>query len=295
MIASLTNEERKMLTARSDAAGLAHLTIHVSALMITGGLILLAVPFWQLILPVHGILLIFLFTLLHEAIHETAFKSRWINTFVSRICGFLIALPPDWFRYFHFAHHRHTNDPEKDPELAVEKPETLKNFLIMVSGIPVWIFHAKTLFRNAFGRCDDPYVPKNGFAKVQREAQIMLVLYGMAIFGSLALSTTVLLWVWILPLILGQPFLRLYLMAEHGRCPQVANMLENSRTTFTNALMRRLAWNMPYHAEHHAYPSVPFHKLPELHKIAREHLKVTENGYARFHAETVRLYTGADK
>ena len=85
------------------------------------------------------------------------------------------------------------------------------------------------------------------------------------------------------PALLGQPFLRAYLMAEHGRCPQVADMLANSRTTFTTAAMRRLAWNMPYHAEHHAYPAVPFHALPRFHELAKAHLKTTERGYARFH------------
>ena len=91
------------------------------------------------------------------------------------------------------------------------------------------------------------------------------------------------LFAWVLPALLGQPFLRLYLLAEHGRCPFVANMFENSRTIFTNRLVRFLAWNMPYHAEHHAYPAVPFHRLPELHALARPHLRVTEAGYAAFH------------
>ena len=39
---------------------------------------------------------------------------------------------------------------------------------------------------------------------------------------------------------------------------------------------------MPYHAEHHAYPIVPFHKLPAFHAIAQAHLKETERGYIRF-------------
>jgi fatty acid desaturase len=60
-------------------------------------------------------------------------------------------------------------------------------------------------------------------------------------------------------------------------------MLENTRTTFTNAVVRFIAWNMPFHAEHHAYPSVPFHRLPDFHEIVRQHLKTTERGYARFH------------
>jgi fatty acid desaturase len=78
--------------------------------------------------------------------------------------------------------------------------------------------------------------------------------------------------------------LRLYLLAEHGRCPAVTDMFANTRTTFTTRLVRFLAWNMPYHAEHHAMPSVPFHRLPELHALARPHLKQTEDGYTRFAA-----------
>ncbi len=114
----------------------------------------------------------------------------------------------------------------------------------------------------------------------------MLALYLSAVV-LLMLGQTWLFWCWIGPALLGQPFLRLYLMAEHGRCPPVANMLENSRTTFTNRLVRRLAWNMPYHAEHHAWPMVPFYKLPDLHEITKPHLKKTSNGYAEFHREYV--------
>ena len=36
-------------------------------------------------------------------------------------------------------------------------------------------------------------------------------------------------------------------------------------------------WNMPYHAEHHAYPSVPFHALPQLHKALDSELVHQEN------------------
>jgi len=42
-------------------------------------------------------------------------------------------------------------------------------------------------------------------------------------------------------------------------------------------------WNMPYHAEHHAYPGVPFHRLPELHETIKDELKEKDDGYAEFH------------
>jgi fatty acid desaturase len=36
---------------------------------------------------------------------------------------------------------------------------------------------------------------------------------------------------------------------------------------------------MPYHAEHHAYPAVPFHALPALHARVRERIEHLEPGY----------------
>ena len=70
----------------------------------------------------HGILLVFLFAPLHEAVHRTAFRSRWLNDGVARACGAVLILPPDYFRAFHFTHHRHTQDPARDPELSTPKP-----------------------------------------------------------------------------------------------------------------------------------------------------------------------------
>jgi fatty acid desaturase len=43
---------------------------------------------------------------------RTAFKSRRLNRGVAFAAGLFLLLPPNWFRYFHFAHHRHTQDPD---------------------------------------------------------------------------------------------------------------------------------------------------------------------------------------
>ena len=291
-LASLSAEQCRDLTETSDLRGLMHLAGHFGAIGLVGGLIIARVPFWPLLMLPQGILLVFLFTLLHEASHQTPFRSSWLNVAAAQVSGMLILLPPRWFRFFHFAHHRHTQIPGKDPELASPKPETWGQYLLHVSGIPVWISHVRTLVHNAAGRCEDEFVPVGKRQAVRNEARMMLTVYLTLLLGSFALGTTVLIYVWVVPLLLGQPFLRLYLLAEHGRCAYVANMLENSRTTFTNAAVRRLAWNMPYHAEHHAYPTVPFHKLPDLHRLAQPHLGVTENGYGRFHARYAPAMNG---
>jgi len=284
LIGSLSVEQRNTLTEKSDRQGLIHLALHWGSIAVLAALVAFGVPGWQVLLPPLGILIVFLFTLLHEAVHGTPFRTGWINSVAARVSGFLILLPADWFRYFHFAHHRHTQDPEKDPELATPKPTTPWQYAVHVSGLPIWRGAIQTLVGNATGHGHHAYVPERGRNKVRREAQAMLAVYAALAALSLALHSTVLLWVWIVPALAGQPFLRLYLLAEHGKCPYVANMLENSRTTFTNALVRLLAWNMPYHAEHHSYPAVPFHRLPEFHVLIQQHLAITEHGYGRFNA-----------
>ena len=282
LLGGLTAEERRGLTRLSDGKGLAQLALHLVLIAVLAAPLVAAAPYWPVFLLPYGIALIFLFTALHESVHGTAFRSPWLNHAVAHGAGFIVFVPAIWFRYFHFVHHRHTHEDGLDPELMTPKPETIWQYAKYLSGVPMWMSLAKTLWLNALGRAQEDFVPQRGKRQVVIEARITLAIYLLCVAASIYLASDFLLWLWLVPALLGQPFLRAYLLAEHARCPQVANMLENTRTTFTTRFVRFLAWNMPYHAEHHAYPIVPFHKLPEFHEIAHAHLKQTERGYLRF-------------
>ncbi len=291
VITNLEPALRRSLIERSDGPGLLRAGFHLGAILVLGTLIALRVPFWFLLLPVQGILIVFLFTALHECTHETAFKSSFLNTAVSNISSFLIFIPPAWFRFFHFAHHRHTHDLARDPELQTPKPTTLVGYIKHVSGLPLWFAVVRTLLRNATGHSADAFVPEKARPRAIFEARLMLAIYVLIAAFSVYWETPLAIWTWLVPALLGQPFLRLFLLAEHTNCPHVDNMFENTRTTFTMKVVRVVAWNMPFHAEHHALPTIPFHKLPELHEAVREHLKTTADGYARFNGELVSGYS----
>lgn len=279
-MAGLDPERRASLTRRSDAPGLWHLGTHLGAIGLCGALIAIGVPFWWLLLPVQGALIVFLFTLQHEATHKTPFAQGWLNEAAGHGVGFLILQPFVWFRYFHLAHHRWTSLEGQDPELQGAKPETLRGWVVHVSGLPYWRSQAALLWRLARDRERQAFLPEGARHRAVAEARLMLA--GYAGVAVALVWWPVLVWVWLLPVVLGQPFLRLFLLAEHGDCPRVADMFLNTRTTFTTALVRWLAWNMPYHTEHHVAPLVPFHRLPALHLAMRAHLGVTAPGYARF-------------
>jgi fatty acid desaturase len=273
----------KQLTQRSDARGLAQLGAHLAMLILAGvglhftygGLLVLVT------LPLYAAILTFLFAALHETIHFTVFKTRWLNDLVAAPIGFLLLLPFQYFRAFHYVHHRHTQNPELDPELLDLKPLLRKRYWMYLSGLPVWWQSCNTIWQHAQGRVAEAYIEERHHRRIINEARFHLAGYALLLSISLLTSSGFLWWYWILPALVGQPLLRLYLLAEHSGCDFSDNMLENSRTTYTVPWLNFLAWNMPYHAEHHYLASVPFHALPALHAYTGQRVKYKGEGYYR--------------
>jgi fatty acid desaturase len=286
-LAALSARELSDLKETRDVPGLVHLAGHVLLLCATGSLVLWSVNSAVKILAMtlHGIALSSLFALEHESIHGTAFRSSWLNAAAAEVSGFLLLLPPRYFRFFHFAHHRHTQDPDHDPELASPKPRDWPGYLLHLSGLPYWRAEIAVLFKNALGRDMPDFVSANARGKLILEARLHLLAMATLAVAAIAFGWTWVLTLWVIPALLGQPFLRAYLMAEHGACPLIANMLANSRTTYTNRIVRFLAWNMPFHSAHHALPTVPFHRLPALNRNLASRLKVTAQGYGDAHRQ----------
>ena len=229
------------------------------------------------LMAVQGFCIAFLFTPLHETAHKTAFKMRILNSVVGQLCGVLIGLPYEYYRLFHWDHHRHTQDLEKDPELIVgSRTDSLPRRILSFTGLPqlgnrllLMLHHAVT-------------------GKVA-------ALYLALAAGSVALASPLLLWVWIVPVLIGQLFLRPYLYSEHTGCGHSSSALENTRTTYTNGIVRWFAWNMPYHAEHHAFPSIPFHALPELNRLVAARIVHQGQGYRRVIPAAWRYLTEASE
>src|SRR5215469_11415153 len=294
--ARLPRETIRRLSRRSDARGALQLGIHLGLLAATGWLVFASRGHAWLIaaLTLHGIVLTFLFCALHESIHRTAFASRALNDAVAWLCGALLMLPSNYFRLFHFAHHRFTQDRARDPELAVPPPATPATYWWRVSGLPYWRERLQTTLRHALtGRVTEPFVPPGRAADVVREARILWACYLAVAAISLYLQRADALIYWVLPALLGQPFLRLFLLAEHTGCAFDDDMLANTRTTYTNAAVRLLTWRMPYHAEHHSFPSVPFHALAKVNALLPAENRVTAPGYVALHRALWRQLRGA--
>ena len=271
---------------RRDGPGLAFAAAHAALLLATGWML------WRTLgtawaVPatiVHGIVIVHLFAPFHESTHYTAFRGRRLNTATGWLTGLVLMLPPTVFRYEHTAHHRYTQDIERDPQM-IPMGEHRWGFLYYVSAVPYFRGVLSVLLRHPFARLDASElrdVPPAQHKAVQSEARMFWCVYLLVAAASVHFESWLAVELWLLPRVAGEPLMRIIRMSEHVGCARVPSMLANTRTVFTTAPLRLLAWNMAYHTAHHALPQAPFFRLAALDAVLRDHVVETREGYADF-------------
>ncbi len=288
----ISKDKLKPFLKRNNISGLTHLFLHLGLICISGFLIFLTSNLFLkiVIMIAHGSFIAFLYAGLHECIHKTAFKNKSLNEFVGYLIGFILLRSFLNGRYRHMAHHTFTQHPEKDPD-KVDFPSGYLDYLKHVTSLSIWIRIIDNLIRHSLGKMnksEKDYIPKSEIKSLIFESRLMLLGYGLIIFSSMYLNTTFFLVYWLIPRVLGEPFLRLVRMVEHTGKDETADMIHNTRTSFPSSFLKFLYWNMPYHVEHHLYASVPFHKLPKFHNLVKPHTKEMEPSILSVHFEILK-------
>jgi len=304
----LDREHLRALASRRDAPGLALFALQTSifsiAAIATTRLAAAGDPAFVATATLCGVALLTFFPLMHETGHGTAFRSGWLNEVGLWVGAVAMLQAPSFFREFHWEHHRSTQDPEHDPEIAA-LPDVLDDwprnplvYLFSASGLPLMVGKlAMTLSsalvptRSAFWQRLFPFLREERRVVVARESRIVVALLsGFVAVGLVAVpGFPALLLAWPISHVL----LGLYLMPEHTGLPHEGSQLERTRSVRSNALVRWSMWNMPLHAEHHAYPGIPFHAVPRLHARLEPELVNVASGYLAFHREALRRCLGA--
>jgi fatty acid desaturase len=206
----------------------------------------------------------------HECGHGTAFRTRWMNTAVYNLACFMMMREPTVWRWSHTRHHTDTIIVGRDPEIVAMRPPRLVHIVCNFFGLFDVPNAMRIMVVHASGRLtgdEAQYVPESERSKVYRTSRIWLVIYVATVVWCIASRS-------ILPaLVIGLP--RVYGTWHHlmtgltqhaGLAENVTDHRLNSRTVYMNPISRFIYWNMNYHLEHHMYPMVPYHALPQLHE-----------------------------
>ncbi|RJG40560.1 fatty acid desaturase family protein [Mesorhizobium sp. DCY119] len=211
----------------------------------------------------------------HECGHGTAFKTRWMNDAVYQIACFMIMREPTIWRWSHTRHHTDTIIVGRDPEIVAMRPPDIVSMLLNIFALKnVPTAFAKLLLHGT-GRLTEEektFVPEMEQARVYAVARIWVAIHLCVLALALYFGSWLpLMLVGPLPSMYGGWFSHFVGMTQHaGLAENVLDHRLNSRTVYMNPVFRFLYWNMNYHVEHHMFPMVPYHALPQLHEIMKQ-------------------------
>ncbi|MCF3948122.1 fatty acid desaturase family protein [Acidiphilium iwatense] len=205
----------------------------------------------------------------HECGHGTAFRTRRLNDIVYNIASFMILREPTVWRWSHARHHTDTIIVGRDPEILAPRPPDLLGITLNLFALkagPKAIAHILLHATGCLTADEKSFIPATEQPKVIRTARIWLGLFGAVIALALATRSFLPLMLVGLPTFYGAWLQLIFGVTQHsGLAEDVLDHRLNSRTIHMNPVFRFIYWNMNYHVEHHMFPLVPYHALPQLH------------------------------
>jgi len=221
--------------------------------------------YWTAPLPVwvhvalSAVAIHFAFTIWHEAVHLNVSRSAWVNNVVGVLGMFPYLTPYFMQRWVHLRHHAYLNEPD-DPNLIY----TDGSFWTLPLRYPRALAYAGRVMQN------DPR-SRSQKASDACSTVVILALFVVAWWRGVLLDVVVL---WVLPLVLAKLVMDWYI----NWLPHVG--LPPDR--FAGTRVVDAGWLTPlvlghnYHAIHHLWPNVPWHRYAAVFREKIDYLR--ENG-----------------
>jgi beta-carotene hydroxylase len=233
------------------------------AMALTGALSLwLAVPLVALLTYVS-------YTVLHESTHGSIAGNRrslrWVNEGLGYMAAWILMIPLTAHRYEHKAHHRHTNDEERDPDFHVgqmgNSPVAAARAAVRAS-IAQFSFYSKTRWPTAPSKQKLVLCLEVAAALVPR---VMVLAAGYWVEG---LALFVLAW-----LIGAVTLLYLFAYIVHRPHQQIGRYVDTSTILLPGPLHTPLTWLwlfQNYHSIHHLFPRMPFYRYATVYEKIKD-------------------------
>lgn len=223
-------------------------------------------------LPVASIIAIVIVTFAympgHDALHcivaPRGSKLFWLNEAVAEIALFPLCFPRRPARLTHLVHHRHTNDPIKDPDFFRNSPNFWSAVLKSIKMRHPQKDQQSIAYRTLLTQMDTPDAKK---------ALRDLILTRIFLFGTLSLLAwcgyaieAALLW-W-LPRHVALTYIHVVLSwAPHHPFSETTRY--RSTRAFKSPVGTMLSAGLEYHIVHHLYPTIPVHKTPKAYRALK--------------------------
>jgi fatty acid desaturase len=269
----LSKEEIQSFTQRSDMAGARAVFLNwLLIAAIFAGAIYWSNPLtWVIAVVLLGGRQLGLAVLMHEAGHQTLFKTDRLNIIVGQLfCAFPVLGDVNIYGASHRIHHRFAGT-DQDPDLP-----NYRNYPVSRASFGRKIKRDLTgqtgmlLVRSVFGGSGRNLMLREGEASHSERKGLLVNLFLFIVLWTSGFGVYYLLWP--IAYLTTYPLVaRIRQVAEHGNVADLydPDPRKNTRTTHANPLERLFFCpnQVNYHIEHHLLASVPAHQLKSLHRL----------------------------
>ena len=192
-----------------------------------------------------------LFTVMHDSMHRTAHESRFVNDLLGRLSALPLTATMPLFRAVHYEHHSHTNDPERDPDLIVNRGPRW--------ALPFWCFAVLIEYRRHYF-CRRLWRDRSDLIEaIAMESVLLGVLVWAAVtgnFGTLFL-------VWLGPALIAVLFLALsFDFLPHY--PYGSQERYRDTRIYPGRFLNALLLGQNYHLIHHLWTTIPWYRYQRV-------------------------------
>mmetsp|Transcript_3806 Transcript_3806/g.5317 ORF Transcript_3806/g.5317 Transcript_3806/m.5317 type:complete len:280 (+) Transcript_3806:104-943(+) len=209
-----------------------------------------------------------MFTVLHDGVHRSISKIRWINETVGRIAALFLSPLASFpaFRYVHLQHHKFTNVKGKDPDLYSGTASWYElPFRWSTQEIAYWNDYLANLKHHSI-------------VDVVETLATLLVMWAVIAFYYLHGEFRLVFWHYLLPCRLSIILLA-FSFDYLPHSPHTISITQDRYKTTTLLLFplqKLFTWLMlyqDYHIIHHLFPMIPFYRYTEVWKLKEHELK----------------------
>lgn len=210
----------------------------------------------------HGISL---FT--HEAVHGTLSRNGWLNAVMGSVCAIPVLQNYSAYKVLHLCHHQHLGE-DGDPDHYANYTRWSwmifsMNWARLLVGYPVYIVAIPILgFKHGDARAR---------AGILLEALVTAALITLVILSPIPAA-----WIlhgWLIPMLIINTLVNIRGMSQHTLLEHADDEVRGTRSILTVPVVRFFMCNENYHLEHHLYPGVPWHHLPQVHAALADDLR----------------------
>lgn len=286
-------EELAKLNTRSDLKGFAQTLGFFSFLALSASLAVYSAYHWPwyvtlLLLFWNGMHFHFLGAAFHELVHDSVFRTKWLNRFFTRVVAFLGWTNQHHYWASHTEHHKYTLHPPDDLEVKLPKKIRLRHILLYNFINPLWPYYTlSSHISAALGRIPQDVWTQSLFPDSNVEGRRKLVRWErVLVIGHVTIvGVSIYMQWWMIPLVVTFPMAMGSVVAMLCSATQHMGLSDNTddyrlccRTVYLNPYLRLLYWHMNYHTEHHMYAAVPCYNLGKLHKLIKHDMPHCSNG-----------------